>query len=137
MRCRAIESPHAELYPAAPDGSLNLLTPFDALFLIIAFLSALPPHFLPYSDLWESVSLLSFTSPLTQPDDEQPPEQSEDEDRSMGEDILRFGQMECVRRRLEQICETKGERQCGWYEAPRCCCGAEGDGGSRADGLGG
>lgn len=101
---------HPEVPPADPqlrtDGSLSILTLFDPVFLIIALLSALPPHFLPLDELWDSASQLSFTSPLEKKgkkDDE-----GEDEDKSFGDDIVRFGKLGCVRQRLEKVCETKG-----------------------------
>lgn len=92
------------------DGSLALFSPFDPVFLAISYLSLLPPHFQAYSDLWESIGQLRFdedgTNKATKKD-AQPACEAENQ-ADFAEDVARLSRMECVRRRLAEVCETQG-----------------------------
>ncbi|SCV71368.1 BQ2448_2956 [Microbotryum intermedium] len=85
------------------DGSLLLLTPFDPLFLIISYLSLLPPNFIPYQDLWETVLLSLSTVDLLQS------EMTDDEKltSTSAEDVDVLSRLGCVEERLKTVCETQ------------------------------
>lgn len=94
------------------DGTLTLLTPFDPLFLLISLLSSLPAQYLSCADLWDALSLLGFKSPSASKGSETKGEKcAEDEsdgDRTMAEDIMRLGTLDCVKERLEAVCDKAG-----------------------------
>lgn len=81
------------------DGALTLLTPFDPLFLLLSFLVELgEERFWDYNDLWEKIA---ETMPAVEGEGE------EDGGRRES-DVLAFGALSCVTRRMGDVCEVKG-----------------------------
>lgn len=64
-----------------------------------------------YSELWEAVSQLSFSSPLEEGVRSKPGQEDQDDEdeRPFEDDVMRFGQLACVRKRLELVCDKQGE----------------------------
>ena len=94
---------------------MTLLTPFDPVFLLVALLTLLPPHFLPIDEIFDAASQLPFrptrgaASAQDRDGDDQMGDSRED-GRDCEEDVARLGRLECVRGRLVQVCETTGEQ---------------------------
>ncbi|GAA5932053.1 uncharacterized protein JCM15063_001110 [Sporobolomyces koalae] len=84
------------------DGNLSIFAPFDPVFLIVSYLSTLPPHFVSYADLWETVSQQQF-APSTSTDIKQ----DEEDPTPFADDLLRLSRLECVKSRFEKVCETQ------------------------------
>ncbi|GAA6002947.1 hypothetical protein JCM10207_001913 [Rhodosporidiobolus poonsookiae] len=94
------------------DGSISLFSPFDPVFLAIAYLSALPPHYLTYPDLWETVAQHRFASPLPAGAEKQ---DGDEEDSPFADDLVALGQMECVKKRMLEVCETQEHESTTMY----------------------
>ncbi|GAA5900235.1 hypothetical protein JCM8208_002060 [Rhodotorula glutinis] len=90
----------------ASDGSLAIFSPFDPVFLVLAYLSLLAPHFQSYADLWDSVAQLHFRvdggAEAAKKD-----EQDDEEQGDFAEDLGRLAQLDCVKERLLKVCETQ------------------------------
>ncbi|GAA5876320.1 hypothetical protein JCM16303_007099 [Sporobolomyces ruberrimus] len=84
------------------DGNLSIFAPFDPIFFVLSYLSALPNHFVSYSDLWETVSQHRFASPTAKGGKDQGGEHA-----PFADDIVRLSQLDCVKARLEKVCETQ------------------------------
>ncbi|KAK4053825.1 hypothetical protein OIV83_001481 [Microbotryomycetes sp. JL201] len=84
------------------DGTLGLLTPFDPLWLVISILSTVPNRFMQQTELWEwaaqRVSIADSSSSSLD---------AEKELKMTAEDILSFGQLQCVQDRLDEVCDTQ------------------------------
>ena len=96
------------------DGNLTILSPFDPVFLVLSYLSTLPNHFVAYHDLWEIVSQQRFLlAPQTSAGRGGKRKAEDDDDEaaanSFSDDIVKLSQLECVRERMEQVCETQSE----------------------------
>ncbi|GAA5838495.1 hypothetical protein JCM3766R1_005995 [Sporobolomyces carnicolor] len=94
------------------DGNLTILSPFDPVFLVLSYLSTLPNHFVAYHDLWEIVSQQRFPlAPQTSAGRGGKRKAEDDDDEaaanSFSDDIVKLSQLECVRERMEQVCETQ------------------------------
>ncbi|GAA5830974.1 hypothetical protein JCM5353_004459 [Sporobolomyces roseus] len=85
------------------DGNISIFAPFDPLFLVLSYLSTLPSHFVSYSDLWESVSQHRFHPPLGKGEKESEGK----EDSLFSDDLVELSRLECVKARLEKVCETQ------------------------------
>ncbi|GAA5912073.1 hypothetical protein JCM5296_001359 [Sporobolomyces johnsonii] len=90
----------------ASDGSVSTFSPFDPVFLVLAYLSVLPSHFVSYSDLWDTIAQHRFAPPSSGSAGQEE-EAEEDEDAPFADDLLRLGQLGCVKARLEKVCETQ------------------------------
>lgn len=103
--------------PSSVDGNLTILSTFDPVFLVLSYLSTLPNHFVAYHDLWEIVSQQRFLlAPQTSAGrgGKRKAEDDDDDDddataTSFSDDIVKLSQLECVRERMEQVCETQSE----------------------------
>ncbi|GAA6010285.1 hypothetical protein JCM11491_006249 [Sporobolomyces phaffii] len=84
------------------DGNLSLFAPFDPVFLVLSYLSTLPNHFVSYPDLWEAVSQQRFAPPTEKGEKEQG-----EPDASFADDLVKLSQLDCVKARLEKVCETQ------------------------------
>ena len=81
------------------------MSPFDPLFLVLSYLSILPSHFVSYSDLWDSVSQHCFNPPVAKGEKES----KDEEDALFSDDIIELSRLECVKARLEKVCETRSK----------------------------
>lgn len=85
------------------------MTPIDPIFLLISMLSAPSLRgtdaFLPLADLWDKVSEVEWVDLYPGGKD---PKDSGRVGIELREDVLRFAELECVARRLEECCERKG-----------------------------
>lgn len=81
------------------------MSPFDPLFLVLSYLSILPSHFVSYSDLWESISQHRFNPPVAKGEKES----KDEEDALFSDDIIELSRLECVKARLEKVCETQSK----------------------------
>ncbi|BGP48869.1 hypothetical protein JCM10450v2_004748 [Rhodotorula kratochvilovae] len=88
----------------ASDGTLSLFSPFDPVFLAIAYLSLLAPHFQSYADLWDAVAQLQFK---VDSGEEAKKEGEDAEEQEFAEDIGRLAGLQCVRERVLKVCETQ------------------------------
>ncbi|GAA6058895.1 hypothetical protein JCM10212_002847 [Sporobolomyces blumeae] len=87
------------------DGNVSIFAPFDPIFLVLSYLSVLPSRFVSYSDLWETISQHRFVPPSRKG---QKGQENWDEDEfEYEDDLLRLSRMECVKERLEKVCETQ------------------------------
>ncbi|KAM0792333.1 hypothetical protein ACM66B_005016 [Microbotryomycetes sp. NB124-2] len=84
------------------DGSLGLLTPFDPLWLVISILATVPAKFMQETELWDMAAQRGRTD-----DDRGLDLNSKRESKMLADDILAFGNLQCVRSRLEEVCETQ------------------------------
>ncbi|KAK4058820.1 hypothetical protein OIO90_000266 [Microbotryomycetes sp. JL221] len=84
------------------DGTLGLLTPFDPLWLIISILASVPQRFMQYAELWEWAA-----QHVTSGSNSDDTLRNEREQEFIAQDIVTFGQLDCVKRRLEQVCDTQ------------------------------
>ncbi|GAA6032627.1 hypothetical protein JCM8097_004849 [Rhodosporidiobolus ruineniae] len=85
------------------DGSISLFSPFDPVFLCIAYLSAVPPHYLSYADIWEGIAQHRFRQPLVG----EVKEGQVEEELVFSDDLAKLGQMECVKQRMMKVCESQ------------------------------
>ncbi|GAA5938189.1 hypothetical protein JCM1841_002838 [Sporobolomyces salmonicolor] len=99
----------------ASDGSVSIFSPFDPVFLVLAYLSVLPSHFVSYSDLWDTIAQHRFTPPSAGPARQEEDEAEGDEDAPFADDLLRLGQLECVKERLKTVCEVQEHESTSLY----------------------
>ncbi|GAA5960470.1 hypothetical protein JCM3765_003645 [Sporobolomyces pararoseus] len=88
------------------DGSLSVFAPFDPIFFVLSYLSTLPTHFVSYSDLWETISQQRFTPPTLKGKGDKTKEE-EEENAPFADDLVKLSQLDCVKARLEKVCETQ------------------------------
>ena len=90
------------------DGKLFILTPFDPMFLLVAILLATQQNHsnrsLPYSDIFEDASTSYQFAEL----DKGKKKEDDEETRGAGQDVVTFGNLPCVRRAAERICDVTG-----------------------------
>ncbi|GAA5993483.1 hypothetical protein JCM5350_007977 [Sporobolomyces pararoseus] len=88
------------------DGNLSVFAPFDPIFFVLSYLSSLPNHFVSYSDLWETISQQCFNPPTLKGKGAKTNEE-EEENASFADDLVRLSELDCVKARLEKVCETQ------------------------------
>ena len=115
-RPHQLTSPHLPPSPgwrASADGTLTVLTPFDPLFLLIALLAQLPPHFLPIDELFEAAAMrpweLARAGAKACADEAMEQDGEAEGGTDCEEDIVQLGRLGCVRGRLVQVCDATGE----------------------------
>ncbi|GAA5947970.1 hypothetical protein JCM3775_001143 [Rhodotorula graminis] len=91
----------------ASDGSLAIFSPFDPVFLVLAYLSLLAPHFQSYADLWDSVAQLHFKVDGGGDAAKTGDDESDEQGGDFADDLGRLAQLDCVRERLLKVCETQ------------------------------
>ncbi|GAA6049720.1 hypothetical protein JCM3770_004426 [Rhodotorula araucariae] len=89
----------------ASDGTVSLFSPFDPVFLAIAYLSLLAPHFQSYADLWDAIAQLQFK--VDNGEDAQKNGYGAEEEQEFTEDLTRLAEMHCVRERVLKVCEMQ------------------------------
>ncbi|BGP16923.1 hypothetical protein JCM10213_007368 [Rhodosporidiobolus nylandii] len=86
------------------DGSILIFSPFDPVFLAVAYLSAIQPHFQSYADLWDTISQHHFEQASTAGGESV---KTAGQETPFAEDLLKLSQMACMKERLLKVCESQ------------------------------